>query len=127
MLSRKRLLFEIQLLPGDGHRPFALFGVTNVDGTIPEVFDEQAQLFDRFVVGPFALFFGCDFRIAEDTGLRIAAGPGRERCRTMSEQVHITEGAVVFVDFNHAAFDFVFADSFFVEIQIQRRFQFTGM
>src|SRR5207253_2537527 len=66
-----------------------------------------------------------EFRVAERTGVGVAARPRDGRCGTGTEQVHPVKRAVVFVEADCAALDEVFADVVAIEVKVEARFEFA--
>src|SRR6266487_2626893 len=76
------------LVPRHGHgRFFAMAVAAPVFRAVLEPVDETRELFDGFFVGSFALFAAGQFRVAQNAGLTVAAGPGNQRRRTGGKKV----------------------------------------
>src|SRR5881628_964236 len=95
--------------------------------TALEPVDETDQLSDSFFVSLFALFGACQCGVAQDSSLTIAACPGDQRRWTCRKKVHPIERAMLFIEFNHAAFDPVVAHIAAIQVKIERGLQFAGM
>src|ERR1041385_2072051 len=89
--------------------------------------DETHQLFDGFFVSFLALFSSSQFRVAQDAGLTVAAGPGDQGGGAGCKEVNPIEGAFFFVEADRAALDPIFADIVTGKIKVKRGFQFTGV
>lgn len=99
----------------------------HIDGTVAIPRDEAGELFDSFLVGTAALVDCGEFRLAEDAGVGITAGPGNQGAGAGGKQINPIEGTLLFVEADDIAANLVFAHIFLVEIQVKRGLEFTGM
>src|SRR5437762_2632458 len=94
---------------------------------ILEPLNQTREVSDGFFVGPFALFGTRQFRVAQNAGLTVAAGPGDQRRGTRGKQIDPIKRTILFVEADHAALYPVFAHVPAIQIKVERGLQFTGV
>ena len=72
---------------------------------ILEPSDKPDQLFGRLVTHAAAFLLGGQFRITENSGIAIAAGPGNDRRRARRKEIDPIEGALLGIEADDAALD----------------------
>src|SRR5262249_54425619 len=116
------------LPPGNWHRRRLAMAVFSLLlWPIFEPGDEIGELLDGLVVAGLALFRRRQLCFAQHAIIGIAAGPRCQRRRAVAEEVNIQEGTIFAIEADFAAFDLVFADVVAVQVEIERRFQLTGV
>ena len=99
----------------------------HVELSVLEPAHQRYKLLDRFLIRTTPFLHRRQFAVSHHPRFRVATGPGNDCSRPFGKQVNVHEGTVFAVETDVVTLYTVFAHMIFVEVQVQRRFQFPSM